>query len=176
MDFDENLLKNVLDEIERLNNQLKDLETYKDDFTPEEIEETKKETLEKLIETTKLLEKMKSGNVTTVTAVEKAKKQLKQAIAENYHVKDLVNSYLSNETEFLREKLNSVMRIHALKKINDQEFNSQVIQILEIINKNTKLNDEEQKLYDNLKKKSLNSLEEDKGIDKSKIEKNLKNQ
>ena len=68
------------------------------------------------------------------------------------------------------------MRLHALKKINDQEFNSQVIQILEIINKNTKLNDEEQKLYDNLKKKSLNSLEEDKGIDKSKIEKNLKNQ
>ena len=39
---DETLLKNVLDEIERLNNQLKDLETYKDDFTPEEIEETKK--------------------------------------------------------------------------------------------------------------------------------------
>ena len=172
---DETLLKNVLDEIERLNNQLKDLETYKDDFTPEEIEETKKETLEKLIETTKLLEKMKSGNVTTVTKVEQAKKQLQKAIAENYHVKDLVNSYLSNETEFLREKLNSVMRLNALKKINDQEFNSQVIQILEIINKNTKLNDEEQKLYDNLKKKSLNSLEEDKGIDKSKIEKNLKN-
>jgi hypothetical protein len=173
MDFDENLLKNVLDEIERLNNQLKDLETYKDDFTPEEIEETKKETLEKLIETTKLLEKMKSGNVTTVTAVEKAKKQLKQAIAENYHVKDLVNSYLSNETEFLREKLQSTIRLYALKKISEPEFNSQVVQILEMISKNNKLNDEEQKMYDNLKKKNLNSLQEDKGFDKSKIEKNI---
>ena len=42
-----------------------------------------------------------------------------------------------------------------------------------MISKNNKLNDEEQKMYDNLKKKNLNSLQEDKGFDKSKIEKNI---
>jgi len=42
MNADEKLIKNVLDEINRLNNELKELEQYKDEFTPEEIEETKK--------------------------------------------------------------------------------------------------------------------------------------
>ena len=32
-DFDSKLLKNVLDEINRLNHTLTDLETYKDEFT-----------------------------------------------------------------------------------------------------------------------------------------------
>ena len=36
--YDDKLLKNVLDEINRLTAQLQDLETYKDDFTPEERE------------------------------------------------------------------------------------------------------------------------------------------
>ena len=40
---DNKLLKNIIDEINRLNSQLEDLETYKDDFTPEEIEEEEKE-------------------------------------------------------------------------------------------------------------------------------------
>lgn len=36
MNFDEKLLKNNIDEINRLKEQLNDLETYKDDFEPEE--------------------------------------------------------------------------------------------------------------------------------------------
>ena len=66
--YDDKLLKNVLDEINRLTSQLQDLETYKDDFTPEEREQIKKETQEQLINTNKMLEKMKSGKSTTVTA------------------------------------------------------------------------------------------------------------
>ena len=170
---DEQLIQNVLDEINRLNNELKDLEQYKDEFTPEEIEETKKKTLEQLSETQKILEKMKKGNISVMTKYEESQKKLRQVIAENYHVNDLINSYLANETEFLREKLQSTIRLHALKKISEPEFNSQVVQILEMISKNNKLNDEEQKMYDNLKKKNLNSLQEDKGFDKSKIEKNI---
>ena len=146
MNADEKLLQNVLDEINRLNNELKDLETYKDEFTPEEIEETKKKTLEQLSETQKMLEKMKKGNMSLMTKYEESQKKLRQVIAENYHVNDLINSYLANETEFLREKLQSTIRLHALKKISEQEFNSQVVQILEMISKNNKLNDEEQKV------------------------------
>jgi hypothetical protein len=173
MNADEQLIQNVLNEINRLNNKLKDLEQYKDEFTPEEIEETKKKTLEQLSETQKILEKMKKGNLSVMTKYEESQKKLRQVIAENYHVNDLINSYLANETEFLREKLQSTIRLHALKKISEPEFNSQVVQILEMISKNNKLNDEEQKMYDNLKKKNLNSLQEDKGFDKSKIEKNI---
>ena len=105
---DNKLLKNIIDEINRLNSQLEDLETYKDDFTPEEIEEQKKETLKQLIETNKILEKMKSGNSTTVTAEEEARMKLQEILRENYNVKELVNFYLVNEVGFLREKLKSL--------------------------------------------------------------------
>ena len=170
---DNKLLKNIIDEINRLNSQLEDLETYKDDFTPEEIEEQKKETLKQLIETSKILEKMKSGNSTTVTAEEEARMKLQEILRENYNVKELVNFYLVNEVGFLREKLKSLTRQLSLKKISIEEYNSSVIQILEIINKNFKLNEEEEKIYNELKKKNMNQMQDDKGIDKDKIEKNI---
>lgn len=170
---DNKLLKNIIDEINRLNSQLEDLETYKDDFTPEEIEEQKKETLKQLIETNKILEKMKSGNSTTVTAEEEARMKLQEILRENYNVKELVNFYLVNEVGFLREKLKSLTRQLSLKKISIEEYNSSVIQILEIINKNFKLNEEEEKIYNELKKKNMNQMQDDKGIDKDKIEKNI---
>jgi hypothetical protein len=162
---DEQLIQNVLDEINRLNNELKDLEQYKDEFTPEEIEETKKKTLEQLSETQKILEKMKKGNISVMTKYEESQKKLRQVIAENYHVNDLINSYLANETEFLREKLQSTIRLHALKKISEPEFNSQVVQILEMISKN------EQIVFNNLDK--IKNL--DKKIIDEIIEKTFKN-
>ena len=75
-DFDSKLLKNVLDEIKRLNNTLEDLETYKDEFTEEEIEETKSKTLKELFDTQKILEKMKRGDLTTSTEIDEAKKNV----------------------------------------------------------------------------------------------------
>jgi hypothetical protein len=81
--FDEKLIKNVLDEINRLNSQLNDLETYKDELPQEEIDSIKKETLEQLINNTKLLEKMKTGDLTTTTALEDARKVKKQNFLKN---------------------------------------------------------------------------------------------
>lgn len=83
---DAKLIQNVVDEINRLNEQLKDLETYKSDFTQEEIDSTKKETLEQLIETTKRLEKMKKGDLTATTELEKA-----QAVYYNIYFLSLHN-------------------------------------------------------------------------------------
>ena len=70
--FDDKLIKNVIDEINRLKNQLNDLEAYKDELSSEEISSIKNETLEQLINNSKILEKMKTGNITTKTAVEDA--------------------------------------------------------------------------------------------------------
>ena len=172
-DFDSKLLKNVLDEINRLNNTLVDLETYKDEFTEEEIEETKSKTLKELFDTQKILEKMKKGDLTTSTEIDKAKKQMLEIIGRNYSVKDLLNKYLTTETEGLREKLKALIHLKEMKKVTEQEFNSNVLGILQIISKNTKLNEEEQKLYNSISNKNLSGFKEDKGIDKSKLEKNL---
>ena len=74
MNHDEKLVKNVVDEMERLNSQLKDLETYKSDFSNEEYENLKIESVDKLIFNKQLLEKMQTGDLTTTTALENAKK------------------------------------------------------------------------------------------------------
>ena len=175
-DFDSKLLKNVLDEIKRLNNTLVDLETYKDEFTEEEIEETKSKTLKELFDTQKILEKMKKGDLTTSTEIDKAKQQMLEIIGRNYSVKDLLNKYLTTETEGLREKLKALIHLKEMKKVTEQEFNSNVLGILQIISKNTKLNEEEQKLYNSISNKNLSGFQEDKGIDQTKLEKNLNKQ
>ena len=175
-DFDSKLLKNVLDEINRLNNTLVDLETYKDELPEEEIEETKSKTLKELFETQKILEKMKTGELTTSTEIDNAKKKMLEIIGRNYSVKDLLNKYLTTETEGLREKLKALIHLKEMKKVTEQEFNSNVLAILQIISKNTTLNEEEKKLYNKISNNNLSNFQEDKGIDQSKLEKNLNKQ
>jgi ElaB/YqjD/DUF883 family membrane-anchored ribosome-binding protein len=70
MNYDLKLIKNVQDEISRLTSQIDDLEQYKDDLPEEEIREIKQETLNQLINNTKILEKMQTGDLTTKTAVD----------------------------------------------------------------------------------------------------------
>ena len=172
--YDSKLLKNLLDEIERLNNTLVDLETYKDEFTEEEIEETREKTLKELADTKKILEKVRSGELTTSSDIDKAKKEMLEIKGDrNYSVKDLLNKYLTTETEGLRVKLKELTNMKEMKKISEQEYNINALAILQIISKNSKLNAEEQKLYNRISNNNLSSFQEDKGIDQSKLEKNL---
>ena len=172
-DFDSKLLKNVLDEIKRLNDTLTDLETYKDEFTEEEIAETKEKTLKQLFDTQKTLEKMKTGDLTINSEIDKAKQKMLEITGRNYSVKELLDKYLTTETEGLREKLKALIHMKEMKKVSEQEFNSNVLQILQIISKNTKLNAEEQALYNKISKGNLSGFQEDKGIDQNKLEQNL---
>ena len=174
--FDSKILQNVLDEIKRLNNTLEDLETYKDEFTEEEIKETREKTLKELEDTKKILEKVKSGELTTLTDIDKAKKEMLEISGRDNSVKDLLNKYLTTETEGLRVKLKELSHMKEMKKISEQEFNANALAILQIISKNTKLNEEEKKLYNRISSNNLSSFQEDKGIDQSKLEKNLNKQ
>ena len=174
--FDSKILQNVLDEIKRLNNTLEDLETYKDEFTEEEIKETREKTLKELEDTKKILEKVKSGELTTLTDIDKAKKEMLEIAGRDNSVKDLLNKYLTTETKGLRVKLKELSHMKEMKKISEQEFNANALAILQIISKNTKLNEEEKKLYNRISSNNLSSFQEDKGIDQSKLEKNLNKQ
>ncbi len=74
MDIDKHLIKNVIEEINRLKEQLGDLEKFADELSEEEKESIKKETLEQLINNTRILERMKSGDLKCTTEIEEAKK------------------------------------------------------------------------------------------------------
>ena len=175
--FDNKILQNVLDEINRLKSQLHDLEVYKDDFSEEEINSIKKETLDQLLNNTKILENMKTGELTTKTAAEEARmvnfnyniQQIKSVLIENFKFKDLLDSYLVSESNFLRDKLSQIKADYGLKKISDEEYNSSVSQILEAISKSTELNEEEKQLQLSIKNRVMNKYEVDEGIEKNKI-------
>ena len=68
--FDKKLISNIADELNRLNEQLLDLEKFRSDISDEEYIQIKKETLDQLVEKTQILNKMKSGDMTTLTQVE----------------------------------------------------------------------------------------------------------
>ncbi len=70
--FDKKLISNMVGELSRLNDQLVDLEKYRSEVTDEEYDQLKKETLDQLVEKTQLLNKMKTGDMTTLTEVEEA--------------------------------------------------------------------------------------------------------
>jgi hypothetical protein len=125
---------------------LKDLETFKSDFSSEEYEELKKESVEKLLQNKQLLEKMQAGDLTTTTALDSAKqvisslsKKIYEILSQNYNVKDLLNSYLATESNCLREKLSQLKRDLTLYKLSSQEYESSVSQILEALSKITKV-------------------------------------
>ncbi len=116
---------------------------------------------------------MKTGDLTTNTEIDKAKQKMLEITGRNYSVKELLDKYLTTETEGLREKLKALIHMKEMKKVTEQEFNSNVLQILQIISKNTKLNAEEQALYNKISKGNLSGFQEDKGIDQNKLEQNL---
>jgi hypothetical protein len=60
-----------------------------------------------------------------------------------------------------------------LNKIGSDEYQASVSQLLEILSKNTQLNDEEKKLYDSIKNKVMNKYEVDQGLSQNKIEKTI---
>jgi len=70
--FDKKLISNMVDEVTRLNEQLVDLEKYRSEVSDEEYIQIKKETLDQLVEKTQILNKMKTGDMTTLTQVEEA--------------------------------------------------------------------------------------------------------
>ena len=111
-----------------------------------------------------------------LTDIDKAKKEMLEIAGRDNSVKDLLNKYLTTETKGLRVKLKELSHMKEMKKISEQEFNANALAILQIISKNTKLNEEEKKLYNRISSNNLSSFQEDKGIDQSKLEKNLNKQ
>lgn len=175
MNVDSKLLKNLLEDTERLKSQLNDLEAYKEDFDEEEYNKIKQETLDHLIQNAKMIENMQTGKLGTVTEADEAKKRIAEVINENYNIKELMNTYLGQEVFYLRDNLKRVESNFALKKINIDTFQHSVSNLLAAIGKVTELNDHEKELNNSLKDKVImNKYQKDEGLNKENIEQKIK--
>ena len=175
MNVDEKLLKNVLDEANRLNSQLNDLEIYKEDFEIEEYNQIKEDTFNQLVVNAKIIDNMSKGNLKTLSTVEEARKKITDMIVENYNVKQLMGTYLSGEVYYLRANLQKIISQYSIGKISSDDYQLQVGQLLAAIGKVSELNKEEQQLNDDLKDNViLSKYSKDVSIKSDKIESKLK--
>jgi len=175
VEVDKKLLNNVLEEMKRLNSQLKDLEEYKEDFEEEEYEKIKTDTLAQLIENAKLLEKMNSGDLKASNEADEAKKRIAETIVQHYNVKEILGTYLSKEVFYLRANLKQIKEQFRLNKISFEDYQHQLAQLLEAIGKVTELNEEEKTLNSSINDKSiLSKMTLDEGVSKDSIESKIK--
>ncbi|XP_059489396.1 protein LZIC-like [Neocloeon triangulifer] len=77
----EQLRERLQSQCDRLCQQLNELEEYKDDLSPEEYNESKKETAEQLQELSETMEKLVAGNMTLVDSFGAIQLSIKEAIS-----------------------------------------------------------------------------------------------
>jgi hypothetical protein len=175
MDVDKKLINNVIEESKRLNSQLVDLEEYKLDYSQEEYDEMRSNTLKQLVENANLLVKMTSGNLKACSEYDEAKQRIADTITENYQVKDLLGTFLSKETYYLRVNLSKLKSKFSIGKILIDDYQHELTQLLNAIEKVSELNEEEKKLKEYVNDKAiLSKYTIDEGINKDILQNKFK--
>lgn len=102
------LEKNLFSQLDRLMDQLRDIEEAKDDMSPEEYNENKQETLEQLKELNESLSKIKQGNLSLVNELNSIQLAIQAAISQAFHTPEVIQMFAKKQQPQLRQKLAEV--------------------------------------------------------------------
>lgn len=114
----ERLKKNLEEQLDRLVQQLEDLEGCRDEMTNEEYEETKEETMEQLRELNESLQRMISGDMTLVNQLGAMQLATQAAISAAFRTPAVIRMFGKREPDQLRERLSQIDRDIKLGKLN----------------------------------------------------------
>ncbi|XP_069700465.1 protein LZIC-like [Periplaneta americana] len=126
----EKLKQNLEGQLERLVQQLADLEECRNDLEPAEYEETKNETMEQLREFNESLSKMISGDMTLVDHLGSMQLATQAAISAAFHTPAVIRMFARREPHLLRERLAEIERDERLGKLSTQESTREKTEIL----------------------------------------------
>ncbi|KAK6617442.1 hypothetical protein RUM43_014451 [Polyplax serrata] len=118
----EKLKQNLESQLERLVQQLADLEEVRDELEPSEYSSTKEETLEQLKEFNERLSKMKSGNMTLVDQLDHMQLAIQAAISEAFSTPEVIRMFSRREPKQLRQRLFENERDFKLGKLQEMQF------------------------------------------------------
>ncbi|XP_049843137.1 protein LZIC-like isoform X3 [Schistocerca gregaria] len=104
----EKLKQNLEAQLERLVQQLADLEECRDELDAAEYEETKEETMEQLREFNASLSKMISGDMTLVDALASMQLATQAAISSAFRTPEVIRMFARREPAQLRERLREI--------------------------------------------------------------------
>lgn len=125
------LLKaNINDQLNRLLTQLEDLEELRDEFTDEEYEQEKAETLAQLREFQAFLDRAVSGNLTLVDEFGAAQLAIQAAISQAFNTPEVIRLFATRNTNELRRKLAQLKADLENNIISRDMFNRQAMDVL----------------------------------------------
>ncbi|KAJ9596734.1 hypothetical protein L9F63_012240 [Diploptera punctata] len=124
------LRQNLEGQLDRLVQQLADLEECRSDLEPNEYAETKEETMEQLREFNESLSKMISGDMTLVDQLGAMQLATQAAISAAFHTPAVIRMFARREPELLRQRLAEVDRDERLGRLSVQASTREKVEIL----------------------------------------------
>ncbi|XP_012270994.1 protein LZIC [Orussus abietinus] len=154
----EKLRKNLEEQLDRLVEQLEDLEECRNELDLAEYEETKNETMEQLKEFNESLQRMISGDVTLIDHLGAMQLATQAAISAAFKTPAVIRMFGKREPNLLRERLSQVNRDLKLGKLDKdigQRQRGEILSALKQLGEN--LEPAELQLIEQLSVKGLNS-------------------
>ncbi|PVD35402.1 hypothetical protein C0Q70_02364 [Pomacea canaliculata] len=115
------LRQNMEEQLDRLVQQLSDLDECKDEMDKEEYEETRDETLEQLKEFKGSLDKMLEGNMSLVDQLGGIQLAIQAAISKAFQTPEVIRLFAKKQPGQLRQRLADVS--HALYQTSNHQKN-----------------------------------------------------
>ncbi|XP_056632321.1 protein LZIC-like [Diorhabda sublineata] len=126
----EKLKQNLENQLDRLVEQLKDLENCKDDLDKEEYEETKNETMEQLKELNDSLKKLVKGDISLISTLSAVQLATQAAISKAFKTPEVIRLFGKKEPNRLRERLSVIDEEVKLNKLSMEARDRQKAEIL----------------------------------------------
>mmetsp|Transcript_7136 Transcript_7136/g.24779 ORF Transcript_7136/g.24779 Transcript_7136/m.24779 type:complete len:202 (-) Transcript_7136:48-653(-) len=139
------LRSNVEDQLARLLQQLQDCEDLKDDLDEDEYESTKQDTLNQLREFEQSLQKMIAGDITLVNDLGGMRLAIQGAVSQAFRTPEVIKMFANKQPAQLRLRLEQKKEDLKLKRITQESYMAQVVEILTALKKlGEELNAEEE--------------------------------
>ncbi|KAF2880181.1 hypothetical protein ILUMI_25982 [Ignelater luminosus] len=126
----EKLKENLENQLDRLVEQLADLENCKDELDSAEYEETKEDTMEQLKELNISLTKLVNGDISLVSELGAMQLATQAAISQAFKTPEVIRLFGKREPTQLRERLKTIEQDVKLNKLSGEARDRQKAEIL----------------------------------------------
>lgn len=131
----EKLKSNLEEQLDRLVQQLADLEEAKDDLDADEYEETKQETIDQLTEFKESLDNMVGGNLSLVDQLSGMQLAIQAAISKAFKTPEVIRMFAKKQPGQLRQRLAEIRRDEKVGKLSGDVSTQQSVEILTALKK-----------------------------------------
>ncbi|XP_074654780.1 protein LZIC-like [Tubulanus polymorphus] len=154
------LQQNLGEQLDRLMQQLTDLEECREDLDEDEYEETKKDTMEQLKEFSDSLNRMKGGDLSLIDNLNAMQLAIQAAISDAFKTPEVIRLFAKKQPGQLRQRLAEVNRDVKVGKLASELATQQMVEILTALKKlDEKLTPAEQEFLQSNSNTSLKQFE-----------------